>query len=418
MVFCVNWSSKRTEKNLCTEEEDVPSLILSVSLLNKDNTKVPGESIEKIKKELYQEPELVSRVREILSKNNPRSVELCGEGIGGTYFIRDRETEKKIAVFKPYDEEPGAIYNPKEKQSNPLLPPGKGYLREVAAYLLDHEGFAGVPETHLVCDLRHSSFTPRGKQGSLQRFIENTEDQDISSSRFSIMDVHKIGILDVRLFNMDRNMENLLIESHSNPRLIPIDHTYILPPRLDFVWFEWQYWKQAKQPFSEEHLSYINSLDILQDASILQKLGIEESSIRTMMISTTLLKIAAIQFGLNLFQIASLITRKKPNELSDLEKMVKRAEELIEDKNMINTTTNFPGKRPNELSDLEMIVKRRPEEMVEDKNTNIRVFLEVSELEKMVKRTEEDKANLSKNRTVVFLEVLSRVIKEELNRKK
>jgi hypothetical protein len=354
MVFCVNWSSQRTENNLCAEEEDIPlSLLLSVSLLSKD-TKVPGESIEKIK----EEPELVSRVRYILSKNNSRSVELCGEGIGGTYFIRDSETDKKIAVFKPSDEEPGAIYNPKEKQLNPLLPPGKGYLREVAAYLLDHDGFAGVPETHLVCDLRHSSFTPRGKQGSLQRFIENTEDQDISSSRFSIEDVHKIGILDIRLFNMDRNLENLLIESHNNPRLIPIDHTYILPPRLDFVWFEWQYWKQSKQPFSDKHLSYINSLDIFHDSSILQKLSLDPPSIRTMMISTTLLKIAAIQFRLTLFQIASLISRKKPTEPSDLEKMVKRAEEISEE-------------------DMSM------------KNISM----------------------------VVFLEVLSRVIKDDLNRK-
>jgi len=345
----IDWKGKR-RLNLCADNVELtfkfslgfPSIrlapFLSVGLLNDENdvqsdvseeTRISNKpSIE----ESRIEADLVRIVREILLQNNPRSVELCEAGVGGTYFLRG-ENGEKIAVFKPLDEEPGAEGNPKERQSNPLLPPGGGFLREVAAYLLDHDGFAGVPETHFVSDLRHSSFSPNGKQGSLQRFVENTEDPDISPSRFSVPDVHKIGIFDIRLFNMDRNMENMLIESHKNPRLIPIDHTYTLPPRLDYVWFEWQYWKQAKQPFSDEHLSYIRSLDVHRDASILQNLGLDASSIRTMMISTTLLKISALQYGLNLFQIASVISRKNPNTPSTLEMMVSRAESLAEDNN-------------------------------------------------------------------------------------
>jgi len=95
------------------------------------------------------------------------------------------------------------------------------------------------------------------------------------------------------------------------------------------VWFEWLHWKQAKQPFQKDHLEYIESLDIEKDAEILRNLGFEKEAIRTMKISTTFLKIAALKFGYNLFQIGQIISRKKLTEESDLEKMVKRTENLV-----------------------------------------------------------------------------------------
>jgi len=220
--------------------------------------------------------------------------------------------------------------NPKGHIKEPLLPPGGGSIREVAAYLLDR-GFAGVPETYLISDIQHPAFkrTPHPKSGSLQRFIDNTENHEmINSGYFSVDAVHKIGILDVRLFNMDRNSENFLVQcqENNNLKLIPIDHSYILPPSLSFVWFEWLHWKQAKQPFKKEHLDYIEALDIQQDVALLKQLGFENESIRTMMISTTFMKIAALRFNYNLFQIGSILSRKKFNEESELERMVKKAE--------------------------------------------------------------------------------------------
>jgi len=282
-----------------------------------------------------QKSELVKLIEQIISLNHPNSVQLCSEGIGGTYFIHDPKKEnKRIAVFKPIDEEPGAENNPKGQVCEPLLPPGGGALREVAAYLLDHQHFAGVPETHLLSSpLQHPSFkTP--KIGSIQKYVENIETHDMSSSRFSVEDVHKIGILDIRLMNMDRNEENFLIQLQKddpkNPKLIPIDHSYILPPDLSFVWFEWLHWKQAKQPFHKTHLEYIESLDIKKDTEILRNLGIfQKESIRTMKISTTFLKIAALKFGYNLFQIGQFISRKKLTEESDLEKIVKKTQTLV-----------------------------------------------------------------------------------------
>lgn len=287
-------------------------------------------------------PEFIKETFSIFSQNSPKSVKLCVDGIGGTYFIVN-EDDVKIAVFKPADEEPGAVNNPKGMNSlsdSVPLPPGGGAVREVAAYLLDR-GFAGVPETYLISDICNSSFCNKdsrnktnGKSGSLQRYVDNSEDQDLSSSRFSVTDVHKIGILDLRLLNLDRNIENILILSHSDPRLIPIDHTYILPPNLDVsVWFEWQYWKQSKQSFSKEHLSFINSLDIEQDAAILSRLGIESAAVLNMMISSMILKIAAGNYGYCLTDIAEMITKKKDKK-TDIERIfLKLQEKTKEDKN-------------------------------------------------------------------------------------
>jgi len=221
--------------------------------------------------------------------------------------------------------------------SNPLLPPGGGAKREIAAYILDR-GFAGVPQTVYLNNVTHNIFSQNGKgktkSGSLQRFTKNIGDSgSMGASRFSIEDVHKIGILDIRLFNMDRNSENLLVQKTTDPKtkspiysLIPIDHTYILPPTLDSAWFEWQHWKQSKEPFSKSHLEYIQSLDINRDAEILRSLDFNPDSIRTMKICTTLLKTGA-EHGLTLFEIASMISRKIRTKPSQLELIVKQTEE-------------------------------------------------------------------------------------------
>jgi hypothetical protein len=317
-----NLLTKLTSESKISEPEEKSEL--SYASESENNSKLNHDSDPE---DHESKPELVTQIEQILSTNQKNSVQLCSEGIGGTYFIQN-EQGHKLAVFKPTDEEPGAEFNPKEPQPNPLLPPGGGSIREVAAYLLDN-GFAGVPETYLLSGIQHCSFnSPHPKSGSLQRYIENIENNDMSSSRFAVEDVHKMGILDIRLFNMDRNSENYLILNSVNPKLVPIDHSYILPPSLSFVWFEWLYWKQAKQPFSKEHLNYIENLDIQKDSEILSGLGFEPESIRTMKISTTLLKIAAVKFGYNLFQIGLILSRKKLNEESELERMVEKAESL------------------------------------------------------------------------------------------
>jgi len=325
LQFTVNFVVEFPSHDSLNDDESVPSDILeprSDSVQKEFRDNVPRLD------NLVDEPELVRETHRILALNRLESVELCSEGTGGTYFIKN-EQGKKIAVFKPTDEEPGSDSNPKGKIQDPLLPPGGGSIREVAAYVLDR-GFAGVPETYLVSAVEHPSFSSV-KSGSLQRYMDNAEDRDISSSRFSVSDVHKIGILDVRLYNMDRNEENILMQNPANPKLIPIDHSYVLPPELSFLWFEWLHWKQAKQPFSAELLDYIRSIDIHKDAAVLRELGFESAAIRTMMISTSLLKIAALKYGYNLFQIGTIMSQKKPKEMSLLERIVKKTEDHMKD---------------------------------------------------------------------------------------
>ena len=98
---------------------------------------------------------------------------LTEEGTSGSYVLRDVSDcsndheggsyTKPLAVWKPIDEEPFAPNNPRGMQApfgsetcRPGVKSGESSIREVIAYVLDHEGFAGVPETTLV-EVSHPS---------------------------------------------------------------------------------------------------------------------------------------------------------------------------------------------------------------------------------------------------------------------
>jgi hypothetical protein len=50
------------------------------------------------------------------------------------------------------------------------------------------------------------------KYGSLQRFIKNTEvSANYGSDVYRVDEIHKIGVLDLRILNCDRNDENILV---------------------------------------------------------------------------------------------------------------------------------------------------------------------------------------------------------------
>lgn len=276
--------------------------------------------------------QFVEAVKQITA-TNPAAFELCDQGVGGTYFVKDRDGHK-IAVFKPIDEEPGAPGNPKNRlTSPPLLPPGGGAIREVLAYSLD-KGHAGVPETHLLEDFEHvhwmndtGEHSP--KTGSLQRFISHQSvAADMGASLFSVENVHKIGIFDIRVLNLDRNGENLLVVKEGDQfRLVPIDHSYILPESIQNPFFEWINWKQAKEPFSPEILKYISEMDVEEDSRLLRSFSVSEKSIRTMRAGTMLLKRGA-SAGLTLYQIASLVSVNSDTEPSELAKIVEQAESI------------------------------------------------------------------------------------------
>lgn len=316
--------------------------------------------------------------------------DLVLDGSGGTYFLHDAR-KVRVAVFKPSDEEPYADNNPRgyvpqgrisdyditlegpdSMSMRAGIKPGEACLREVAAYLMDHDSFADVPMTSLA-EARHPAFhcngsmltinqggasvgrhslanlaisqssydscskQPPKKVGSCQEFVnaECTMD-DLSPSKISVDELHKIAVLDIRLMNADRNTANLLCRRNPEDpdyiELIPIDHGYCLRTVADVCWFDWCWldWPQMKLPVSAKTKEYILGLDIEADALLLKdRLQIPERALDYFRLSCKLLQ-EGIRSGMTLYDVAILCCRNDDaGELpSKLETLMSMAEEI------------------------------------------------------------------------------------------
>ncbi|KAL7589663.1 phosphatidylinositol 4-kinase gamma 7 [Lactuca sativa] len=307
--------------------------------------------------------ELVKEIA-IALKNGIDPIPVHG-GLGGAYYFRNINGES-VAIVKPTDEEPFAPNNPKGFVGKALGQPGlkrsvrvgeTGY-REVAAYLLDHNHFANVPPTALV-KITHSIFNVNDVSGtrdknkkkhfskiaSFQQFIAHDYDaSDHGTSNFPVSSVHRIGILDIRIFNTDRHAGNLLVRigggQFGQVELIPIDHGLCLPENLEDPYFEWIHWPQSSIPFSEDELDYIESLDPFRDSEILKSElpMIREACLRVLILSTVFLKEGA-RFGLCLAEIGEMMSREfrrgeeEPSELEALCMAARRAVVVEREKN-------------------------------------------------------------------------------------
>uniref|UniRef100_A0ACD5Z4Z3 Uncharacterized protein n=1 Tax=Avena sativa TaxID=4498 RepID=A0ACD5Z4Z3_AVESA len=276
--------------------------------------------------------------------------EMSSEGSGGVYFMQDPSGHSYVSVFKPIDEEPMAENNPR---GFPLSVDGEGLkrgtrvgegaLREVAAYVLDHPavdgfksssshiaGFSGVPPTALVrCLHMGKGF----KIGSLQMFVENHGScEDMGPRHFPLQEVQKIAVLDIRLANADRHAGNVLVcrDEQDHLKLVPIDHGYCLPEKFEDCTFEWLYWPQAREPFSDETASYISSLDAGKDIALLKFYGwnLSPQCARVLHISTMLLKKGA-QRGLTPYDVGSIMCRKTVKRESGIEVILTEAEDDV-----------------------------------------------------------------------------------------
>lgn len=290
---------------------------------------------------------LIEQARQGLKKHAP---ELCDEGVNGTYFLKNAQG-KKIAVFKPQDEEGASEHNPKRKTRSADkgswargsrgsfssgvtsskvrkdFQVGEASYREVAAYLLDRKHhFYGVPNTCLV-KITYPGWKSE-KIGSLQEFIMNDgASWDVGPGLFPVTEVHKIGILDLHIFNTDRHGGNILFCDNDSGgfKLTPIDHGYSLPTSLDRAWFDWLTWPQSLIPFDNDTKRYIESIDPEEDSRMLrQYLPIPDESILIMKISTMLLK-KGVKHNLTLNQLGTMASRKTPEKPSILEVMVEDA---------------------------------------------------------------------------------------------
>ncbi|RDY05814.1 Phosphatidylinositol 4-kinase gamma 4, partial [Mucuna pruriens] len=280
------------------------------------------------------------------------------EGTGGTYFMQDSAGMEYVSVFKPIDEEPMAVNNP---QGLPVSSNGEGLkrgtkvgegaVREVAAYILDHPksgprwltgepiGFAGVPPTVMVQCLHQAFNHPHGfdcsskhsKLGSLQMFMNNDGNcEDLGPGAFSVEEVHKITVLDLRMANADRHAGNILFrkEESGNTLLVPIDHGYCLPEKFEDCTFDWLYWPQARHPYSRETVDYIKSLDAEKDIELLNYYGwdVPVECAQTLRISTMLLK-KGVERGLSPYDIGSIMCRENLNKESVIEEIICEAQE-------------------------------------------------------------------------------------------
>lgn len=288
-------------------------------------------------------------------------------GLGGAYYFRNSRGDS-VAIIKPTDEEPFAPNNPKGFVGKALGQPGlkrsvrvgETGIREVAAYLLDSGLPADVPPTALV-KITHHIFNindgvnpdkPNKKKkvskiASLQQFIPHDFDaSDHGTSSFPVSAVHRIGILDIRIFNTDRHAGNLLVSkldsmgSFGQVKLIPIDHGLCLPETLEDPYFEWIHWPQASIPFSEDELEYIEKLDYKDDCKMLQKElpMIREACLHVLSLCTIFLKRAAA-YGLCLAEIGEMMSREfrsGEEEPSELEVVCIEARRSIAERDLLS----------------------------------------------------------------------------------
>jgi len=92
------------------------------------------------------------------------------------------------------------------------------------------------------------------------------------------------------------------------------------------VCFEWEFWPQAKQPFSKSTKEYIETLDAEEDIEYLRDNDIElhSSSERVLKVSTMLLQKAS-KLDFPPADIAAIMSRSVPTRMSDVEKLVAKA---------------------------------------------------------------------------------------------
>jgi len=277
--------------------------------------------------------DLLEELRKGINKYPPQRAE---DGTSGVYFMKNA-SDRKYAVFKPADEEGSYLEGYSGGEVKPGCVLGEGHLKEVAAYLLDKDGFHGVPPT-ILANCTHDAFNNNGvpdkKVGSLQEFVTSEcTAEDMGWSRFTTRDIHKIGLLDCRILNLDRHLGNILVtEDDGTYRLVPIDHALSLPSfPSGTASFEWLRFPQCKQPFDEETVNFVCNIDADSDVQMLRRElpNMREECIETMKICTLFMK-KAVANGLNLYEIGCAMSRyRNEEEMSDLEKMYIRVKDRI-----------------------------------------------------------------------------------------
>ena len=81
-----------------------------------------------------------------------------------------------------------------------------------------------LTENESCSTLASQSLSSNLKIGSLQEFIQSKGPiENFSHSMFDKEEVHKIGVLDFRILNLDRNVCNILVQAKKHPNCSEIE---------------------------------------------------------------------------------------------------------------------------------------------------------------------------------------------------
>jgi len=291
-------------------------------------------------------------------------------GTGGSYFLTNHHNQKQ-AVFKPHDEETQSLL-----MTNYGIRAGNCYLREIAAYLIDQS----IPCTLKIELQLAETFHNRQKIGSLQKFIVGKEVGNFGTifyDNFSVRQVHKIGILDIRILNGDRNGGNLLLTKDELSRweLVPIDHGLAFVEKLNIAkdaWI-WLDWPQTKQKFDPFTVHLINNINIERDIARLRKeVNFSEIVFENLRISCLVLK-KCTNHGLTLYEIGCILTRPNDDTLSIIEQFMIDAEILANErwrrtKDDDCCCMRSSMKRSNTMNDIDLDELNKPRSKSQDDN--------------------------------------------------
>lgn len=256
------------------------------------------------------------------------------QGSSGSYFVKNSDGSKVVGVFKPKDEEPYGMLNPKWTKwmhklccpccfGRSCLVPNQGYLSEAGAWIVDRKLQLNiVPKTRVIrltsttfnynAIDRAKSNTKRNvserfpkvgrhfnriglppKVGSLQKYVEGYEDAcvwlrkiDSNPLEPEVYDdfqyqFEKLVVLDYIIRNTDRGNDNWLVKQEldqnskiSRIKIAAIDNGLAFPFKHPDEWraypYYWAWISFAKKPFSDRIRDLI--LHQLSDMNFVQEL--------------------------------------------------------------------------------------------------------------------------------------------------
>ena len=175
--------------------------------------------LEPIANEIFFSTEDEEWARKILPfVNTDERNKIEGQGTSGAYWVHN-ESNERVAVFKARTSELG--YGLKDGSCQRVgIGPGNGVVREAIGYCLG-KNHIPLPKMAII--------SAQNEIGTLQEYIHSKtkfEDQLKNLSESQIIQLRKICLWDLMVYNSDRNIGNFLISA--NDEIIPIDQGCLL----------------------------------------------------------------------------------------------------------------------------------------------------------------------------------------------